>query len=156
MEIVETASGHVYQVVISAVSPNEIKLLTKTKYSFSWRTTAKVYPLFKLTIEGQDEILGVMALANYPSDNRLEIKLLASSKENVGQTKKFEGIVGCFLTYACGESLKNYGELACVSLLPKTALRKHYMDKYDMLDGGRQIFLEGKALLDWAKKIFEK
>jgi hypothetical protein len=85
-------------------------------------------------------------------DNRMEIKLLTSSIENVGATKNFEGIAACLLAYACGESLKNYGELACVSLLPKTALKEHYMEKYGMLDGGRHVFLEGKVLFDWVKK----
>lgn len=152
MVIVETASGQTHPIAISSVSQNELKLLKKAKYSFNWRQTAKTCPLFKLTIEGQEEILGVMALVEHPGDNRVEIKLLASSVENIGADKKFDGIVGCLLAYACGESLRNYGELACVSLLPKTALKQHYMEKYGMLDGGRQVFLEGKPLFDWAKK----
>ena len=96
-----------------------------------------------------------MALARHPGDNRLEIKLLASSKENIGVNKKFEGIVACLLAYACSESLKSYGDLACVSLIPKTALKVHYLTIYNMLDGGRQVFLEGKRLFDWAKKNLE-
>lgn len=152
MEIVDRASGQTHRVVISRVSENEIRLLTKAKYSFNWRATAKTYPIFKLSIEGQDEILGVMALAEDPGDNRIEIKLLASSKENVGTNKKFDGIVDCLLAYACGKALKNYGELACVSLVPKTLLKAHYMQKYNMLDAGRQLFLEGKRLFDLAKR----
>jgi hypothetical protein len=152
MMIVETASGQTHLIEISSVSQSELKLLKKAKYSFNWRETAKTYPLVKLTIAGQDEILGVMALADHPGDSRMEIKLLACSIENVGASKRFDGIVACFFAYACGESLKNYGELACVSLLPKTALKEHYIEKYRMLDGGRQVFLEGRPLFDLAKK----
>jgi hypothetical protein len=153
MVIVEIASGQAYRVVIAPVSPSEIKLLRKDKYSFNWRLAAKSYPLLKLTIKGQDEILGVMAVVDHPADSRLEIKLLASSIENVGATKRFNGIVDCLLAYVCAESLKSYRHLACVSLTPKTVLKKHYMKKYGMLEGGKQVFLEGKLLLDWAKKI---
>lgn len=150
--VVDRTSGQTHVVVIGIVSESDIKLLKKTKYSFNWKAISKDYPLVKLTIEGQDEILGVMALAEHPGDHRIEIKLLASSRENIGRNKKFEGIVSCLLAYACGKALQNYGDLACVSLVPKTVLKKHYMAKYGMLDGGRQVFLEGRTLFDWAKK----
>jgi hypothetical protein len=152
MEIVNKASGETHGVIISPVSKNEISQLKKSKYSFNWRVIAKDYPLVKLKIEGQDEILGVLALAVHPGEQRIEIKLLASSKENIGLNKKFDGIAACLIAYACGEAVKNFGELACVSLVPKTLLKKHYMLKYGMLDGGRQVFLEGKLLFDLARK----
>jgi len=152
MEIVSRTSGQTHRVVISAVSQSEIKLLKKATYSFNWRAISKEYPLVKLTIEGQHEILGVMALAEHSGDHRIEIKLLASSKGNIGVNKIFEGIAACLLAYACGKALQNYGDLACVSLIPKTVLKEHYMAKYGMLDGGRQVFLEGKTLFDWARK----
>jgi hypothetical protein len=152
METVDTASGQTHHIVVSPVSKQELKLLTRAKYSFDWRVAAKTYALFKLTIEDQDEILGVMALVDYPEDSRLEIKLLASSRKNVGIDKKFNGIVDGLLAYACGESVKKYETLACVSLVPKTALKRHYIKRYGMLDGGRQLFLEGKPLFDWARK----
>lgn len=152
MEIVEKISGQAHRVVVNRVTEKEVRLLKKTKYWFSWRAIAQTYPLFKLTLEDQDEILGVMALAEYPQDNRIEIKLLASSKENVGINKKFEGIVTCLLAYACGKALANYEDLACVSLVPKTLLKAHYMQKYNMLEAGPQLFLEGKPLFDLAKR----
>lgn len=152
MEIVERISGNAQRIVISKVTKKDVKLLTKAKYWFGWRTLVKKIPLFKLTIEGQDEILGVMALVDHPEESRIEIKLIASSKENVGTNKEFEGIVACLLAYACGEALQHYGDLACVSLVPKTVLKQHYIMKYGMQDSGRQLFLEGKGLFDWAKK----
>lgn len=152
MEIVENASNRVHRVIVTRVAKREVKLLTKEKYWFSWRAVAKIHSLYKLTIEDQDEILGVMALAYESGDNRIEVKLLASSRENVGINKKFEGIATCLLAFACGEALKNYGYLACVSLVPKTLLKAHYMQKYSMLDAGAQVFLEGKRLFDFAKR----
>ena len=152
MEILDKVFGKTYSVTVSNVSTVDLKKLTKTKYSFNWKTISKTCLLYKLTIEDQDEILGVMALVNHPSDNRVEIKLIACSKENIGVNKRFEGIVECLIAYACGEALKNYGDFACVSLVPKTILKKHYMKKYNMLDAGTQVFLEGPSLFNLARK----
>jgi len=53
MEIVDTASGQTHHIVVSPVSKQELKLLTRAKYSFDWRVAAKTYALFKFTIEDQ-------------------------------------------------------------------------------------------------------
>lgn len=152
MEIVEVSSGQVHQIVVGRVDKKEVKYLTKARYWFSWRAVAKDFPLFKVTIAGQDEILGVVALAHYPEEKRIEIKLLASLKDSVGTARKYDGIAASLIAFACSEALKNYGEMACVSLVPKTVLKSHYMEKYGMLDAGLQLFLAGRPLFDWAKK----
>jgi hypothetical protein len=36
--------------------------------------------------------------------------------------------------------------------MPKTELIKHYMDKYHMAYGGRQLYLEGEALFNLIKE----
>lgn len=90
MEILDKVFGKTYSVTVSKVSTVDLKKLTKNKYSFNWETISKTCLLYKLTIEDKDEILGVMALVNHPSDNRVEIKLIACSKENIGVNKRFE------------------------------------------------------------------
>lgn len=152
MEILDKVSGKSRSVSISIVTAVELRKLTKAKYSFNWKTVYKTCPLYKLTLDDQDEILGVMALHNHSRDNRIEIKLIACSKENIGSSKRFEGIVECLIAYACSEALKNYGDLACVSLVPKTVLKKHYMKMYNIQDAGVQLFLEGQSLFYLARK----
>src|SRR5689334_3628066 len=120
MYIIEVCSGVHKEAIIKAVEPSDFALLTKKRYSFNWRSLKKIATIYKLTIKGEKNILGVMALIDYPDENRIKIKLLASSIENQGRNKKYERIAGCMIAYACRISYKKYNENACVSLIPKT------------------------------------
>lgn len=150
MALVEIKTKRREKVKIAPVEEEDYKILTKKRYYFSWkpfksRTDAVVY---KLQIPGNDDILGVMALTEVPDESRIEISLLACSKENVGKHKAYEGIAGHLIAYACRKAVTQYGRNACVSLVPKTRLKNHYMEQYGMLDAGWQLFLEGKVLND--------
>lgn len=48
--------------------------------------------------------------------------------------------------------LTNMGGYGCVSLLPKTELKDHYIKKYGMQDAGRQVFLELNLLQQMLEK----
>ncbi len=149
MEITVVETSERKKVKIARVEEEDFKLLTKKKYFFPWMVWKDKAELFKLFIAGEDEIMGVMALLDVPADRRIEIKLLACSIENTTKNKMHDGIAGCLIAYACREAVKRYADLACVSLLPKTRLKGHYVVKYNMIDdGGRQLFLEGKSLID--------
>jgi hypothetical protein len=102
--------------------------------------------LFKLTLIDKPLILGLIGLVYVATEFRIEIKLLAVSKENMGSGKHYEGIAGCLIPYSAREALRKYGPLACISLKPKTEIRQHYMRKYGMKPGGEQIYLDGQEL----------
>ena len=108
--------------------------------------------MFKLTLQGEPEILGLLALTDFPGEFRMQIRLLSVSRENLGKNKKYEGIAGCLIAFAGRTAVSKYFEQACISLLPKTELRSHYKSKYGMLDGGPQLFLEGARLHTIIKK----
>jgi hypothetical protein len=146
MYIIEVCSGVHKEAIIKAVKSSDLTLLTKKRYSFNWHSLKKSATIYKLTIAGEKDILGVMALIDYPIENRIEIKLLASSIENRGRNKKYDRIAGCMIAFACDLSAKKYFINACVSLVPKTALLNHYKEKYYMIWAGRQLYLDGYAL----------
>ena len=130
-----------------------MKAISKRPYFFDWKATAKESSVFKLRIAGNEDILGLLALIDYPDEQRIEVKLLAVARENVvlknqgnKNTKVFEGIAGNLLAFAGKMALRKYGDLACVSLVPKTELKKHYMNEYGMLDAGLSVYLELKPL----------
>jgi hypothetical protein len=148
MRITLVTTGEKKEVIISAVKDDDFRVLTKKRYFFSWKTLKGKASLYKLSISGEEDILGVMALVDEPGDKRIEIKLLVSSKENVGKKKIYDGIAGCLIAYACREAVKKYADLACLSLVPKTELRSNYIIKYGMMDAGWQLFLEAKPLTD--------
>ncbi|MCK7557877.1 hypothetical protein MKQ70_23860 [Chitinophaga sedimenti] len=76
----------------------------------------------------------------------MEVQLLAVSKENLGSDKKYDGIAGCLIAFACDHALMCYGEEACISLVPKSILRHHYMDRYGMKEAGPRLYLDGQHL----------
>lgn len=152
MYIIEVCSGICRKVVIGKIHPFDLAILTPKRYSFTWKSFKRNAVIYKLTKEGEKDILGVMALMDYPAEQRIEIKLLASSIENQGRNKKYDRIAGCLIAYACRLAADKYLDDACVSLLPKTALINHYKQKYHMVWGGWQLFLERDTLLNLLKE----
>jgi hypothetical protein len=132
-------------ILIEPVTAEDFKIITKAKYFFDWNAE-KRNGVYKLRLNDSEEILGLISLENYESEDRLQINLLAVSKENRGAEKIYDGIAENLIVFACRLAVKLYAENACVSLIPKTELKIHYIHKYGMIDAGKQIFLEGMAL----------
>ncbi|MDR6563537.1 MULTISPECIES: N-acetyltransferase [unclassified Arcicella] len=133
------------EAIIEPILAGDIKKLTKKDFLFNWKDFADT-DLWKLRIVDSKEILGVMSLTYYPIEYRIEINLITSRSDNVGSNKQYDRIAGCLISWACRLAVKQYGYLACISLKPKTKLVKYYQDKYGMLNGGQQLYLEGKSL----------
>jgi hypothetical protein len=130
---------------IELVTDEDYKIIAKAKYFFDWKKEKGKW-VYKLRLNDSEEILGLMSLENFEIEDRLQINLLAVSKENRGLKKIYDGIAENLMVFACREAVKLYAENACVSLIPKTELKIHYIQKYGMIDAGRQVFLEGITL----------
>lgn len=152
MEITDLFSGERRKIIVREVTDEELSLLTRKRYSFNWKKLKGTAVIYKLQVIGDDDILGVLALIDFDDELRIEIKLLAVSKENIGNTKRYDGIAGCLIAFACRESISKYGALACVSLVPKTSLIKHYIQQYNMKYAGWQLFLDGIELQQILRK----
>jgi hypothetical protein len=87
-----------------------------------------------------------MELIDVPEEKRIEINLLTVSIENKGRNKIYDRVAGCLIGFACSLADDKYGKDACVSLVPKTNLKKHYMQKYQMIEAGRRLCLEEETL----------
>jgi hypothetical protein len=147
MKLLRVGSKIEKRVVIGLAEPDDFKMLTKKRFSFVWKTVKKVATVYKLQIEGEKDILGVMGLVDWQEEKRIEIKLLASSGENIGKNKIYKNIAGCLIAFACRLAVIRYGIEACVSWVPKTELIEHYMQKYYMQYAGRQLYLDGNNLI---------
>jgi hypothetical protein len=154
MQIIEVATGLRRAVIISRIEDDEYKVLTKSRYSFAWKTVRKEAIVYKLQIEGGGDMLGVMALVEYSEEHRVEIRLLASSKENIGTNKIYNGIAGCLIAFAGRMAVDKFGRGACVSLIPKTELKQHYMQRYYMMDAGWQLYLDQEPLAKLINEYF--
>lgn len=152
MQVTECTSGDKKLVTVRALDKKDLRTVSTLGFSFNWAEAAKGGQVYKLCLAEDNTIIGLVSLIELPGDHRIEIKLLESSRGNIGKGKDYEGIAGNLISFACRKAILNYGDLACVSLLPKTVLKSHYMQKYGMLDGGRHLYLEGIELLVLTKK----
>ena len=144
-------SGKSYKVVITLAEDHELKQLRKDRYWFDWNKE-KDFQVCKLLLCGKPEILGLMSLDYYHKESRIQIRLLAVSRENKGKTGMYRRIAGNLIAYACSKALYKYGVTACVSLIPKTGLRSHYMREYGFKSAGMSLFLEGPILKELIKR----
>lgn len=151
MGVVIIKTVELKKIIVERLQDSDYKKITKSKYHFSWKNQKK-NDVYKLRLIEREEILGLMSLKVYIDELRIEIVLLACSIENTGKNKIFDRIAGNLIAFACREAIKLFGVDACVSLIPKTELKKYYMGQYGMLDAGRQIYLASNSLFNLLNK----
>ncbi len=151
MKIIESKTRIGRKIEIIPVKDDDYSKITEDRYWFKWKEE-KGYSVFKLQIKGTDDILGLISLNIIPQESRVEIRLLAVSKENRGSEKIFEEIAGNLIAFASIQAIRQFGEMACISLIPKTELIAHYKQEYGMLEAGKSLFLDGKELITLISK----
>jgi len=118
-----------HKVRVGHLLTQEFDFVSEGEFFFDWRLekTSEVLKLFR---QDTGEILGLMSVENVDQEWMYKINLLSVSKANSGSRKKYDRIVGNLITYVCKRAVEDFGEKACVILIPKTNLRQYYMDKY--------------------------
>lgn len=147
MKIVELATGRKLVVDILPVEKADFKSLSQKRYFFNW-ALEKNYELYKLIVKGKHDILGLISLERITAEWRIHIRLLTVSSENKGSMKKFDRIAGNLIAHAAKLAVEEFGELACVSLKPKSVIAEHYMTKYNMNLTGMTLSLEIPEILN--------
>jgi len=151
MIVIETKTRKKLKTEVRPIEKDDFKLLTKKRYFFDWKEERK-QEIFKLTLEEKNDILGLISIERIPNEWRIHIRLLTVSEENKGQKKKYENIVGNLITHVSKIALREYAELACVSLKPKSKIAQHYIDKYGMNITGQTLSIELPEILNLIKE----
>ena len=141
MNVIDVSTGEKHSVNILPVEIKDYKSLKKVRYFFDWKTE-KNQEVYKLQIRGSNDILGLISIDRIPEEWRIHIRLLTVSKENKGKKKKYDRIAGNLIAFVSKIAVREFGELACVSLRPKSEIAKHYIEKYDMNITGLTLSLE--------------
>ncbi len=144
--VIEQSTGKVHKVKIAPLEDEDFRGLTKKRYVFDWKLE-RAREAYKLMIQGDADILGVVSIDRIPEEWRLHIRLLTVSLENKGSKKQYENIAGNLITYIAKLALQEYAELACVSLKPKGKIAQHYIDKYGMNVTGITQSIELREIL---------
>lgn len=152
MYITEQISNENKLVHVRKVENEDFKQITVKRYLFNWKKLKGSCNIYKLTLIESDDILGLIALVDYPEEERTEIKLLGSSIENIGKGKLYDRIAGCLIAFAGREAMTKFKNYPAICLVPKTELRQHYIAKYKMIDAGWQLYLEDVPLLNVIKE----
>jgi len=147
MEIVETSTRNKHSVDIKPVKLNEFKTIRKNRYFFDWKIEQN-QEVYKLTIKGSNDILGLISIERITQEWRIHIRLLTVSKENKGKEKQYDKIAGNLIAFVAKIAIREFGELACVSLRPKSQIAQHYIDKYNMNITGMTLSIEVPEILD--------
>jgi hypothetical protein len=147
MRITNTSTGKEYSVDVVAVEIDELRTLGKDRYFFDW-IIEKKYEIYKLQINGLNDVLGLVSIERIPEEWRIHIRLLTVSKENKGKEKKYDKIAGNLIAFVAKIAIREYGELACVSLKPKSQIVQHYLDKYKMNKTGMTLSIEVPEIVD--------
>ncbi len=147
MNIMEFLTGKLHNAVILPVKNSDYKLITKSRYFFNWKAENN-QEVYKLVIKDSVDILGIISFERIPDEWRIHIRLLSVSKENAGKEKKYDKIAGNLIVYVAKIALVEFGELACISLKPKSKIAEHYIEKYKMNITGMTLSLEIPELID--------
>ncbi len=147
MNIVKISTGESFQIEVVPVVSTDYKLLVKHRYFFNWNEE-KGNEVYKLILKGSNDIHGLVSIERIPDEWRVHIRLLTVSKENMGSKKGYDKIAGNLLTHVAKIAVAEYGELACISLRPKSKIKQHYIDKYFMKLTGNTLSLEVPEILN--------
>ncbi len=156
VNLLETATGKLIEGEISRLQRSEFRLISnRTGFSgFDWRKEGD-YEIYKVTLAGDERILGLMSVEDIPHEFRLHIRLLQVNAENKGSNKKIDYIIGCLIALACDKAFKEFPYGGFVSLVPKTRLIKHYETKYGFQQFGRQMAVLGAISRSLIKKYLK-
>lgn len=147
MKIIDISTGEKHPIDILPVEIEEFQALKKDRYFFDWRIE-KNQEVYKLQIKGLSDILGLVSIERIPQEWRIHIRLLTVSKENKGNDKKYDNIAGNLIAHVAKIAVREFGELACVSLRPKSRIAQHYIDKYKMNVTGMTLSIEVPEIID--------
>jgi hypothetical protein len=151
MNIVEVLTGNICPIEVLPVTNTDFTSISKARYFFDWKEEKKE-EVYKLVLKGQKDILGLVSIERIPSEWRIHIRLLTVSLENKGKEKQFDKITGNLIAYVAKIALADFGQMACVSLRPKSSIAKHYMTKYNMNMTGMTLSLEVPEIVNLINK----
>lgn len=147
MNIIEVSTGKIYPIEVLPIENADYKSLSKSRYFFNWKSESKE-EVYKLVMKGQNDILGLVSIERIPSEWRVHIRLLTVSMDNKGKEKLFEKIAGNLITHVAKIAVTDFGELACISLRPKSSIVQHYINKYNMNVTGMTLSLDVPEIIN--------
>jgi hypothetical protein len=128
--IEETVSGERFETTVQLVTEADVmKLFKKDGWRFNWKQEYKEpsRQIYKLLAGGSEEIQGLISLEPMKNDRYVEMHLIENAPHNYGNTKRFLGVAGNLVAFACKMSF-DMGFDGFVAFTAKTRLVGHYIE----------------------------
>jgi hypothetical protein len=126
--IEDRITGKSYETLVIPVTNDEIKVIHKKDgWQFNWKKEYKIdsRQIFKLIIEGDTEIQGLISMQEVVDERYIEMYLIESAPHNFGKNKRFLGVPANMVAFACKKSFElGYDGFAAFNA--KTRLVEHY------------------------------
>jgi len=126
--IIEVSTGQSIDTDVRPLDLADIKkVLKKNGWKFNWKQEGR-YPdrqLYKLIANNESTIQGLTSLQ--PVENYIEMHLIETAPHNYGNAKKYIGVPGNLVAFACKMSF-DMGFEGFVAFSAKTKLIQHYID----------------------------
>ncbi|TDX01291.1 hypothetical protein [Dinghuibacter silviterrae] len=125
----EARTGKSFETRLRFVIKEEInKTRKKDGWLFNWKTEYLVpgHQVYKLTIENDDEIQGLISIEPIKNQQYIEMHLIEVAPSNFGSGKRFSGVAGNLVAFACKTSF-DMGFDGFVAFTAKTKLINHYI-----------------------------
>lgn len=128
--LVDRATGKVVNTAYSVAAKSELRGLRNKGWNFDWTADdLKDATVYKLTLEGKNEIEGLIALTDYKSDSAVYVNIAESAPHNLGKAKRYDGVGGHLFAIAAQVSV-DHGFGGFIFMDAKNQdLVKHYHDK---------------------------
>ena len=104
----------------------------------------KEHIVYKIRLELENEILGLISLQDIPKEFRIHIRLIEVNERDVGKDKRYSNIAGCLIAFSCQLAFE-YDYEGFVSLYSKTELEEHYIKQFGFEKFGKNLFVELQA-----------
>ena len=127
---------------VRAVTLSDLKGVVKRNgWKFDWKLELKNpdRQVYKLLIRNDSVIQGLISLQ--PVENYIEMHLIETAPHNYGSSKKYVGVAGNLVAFACKTSFES-GFEGFVGFRAKTKLIQHYIDTL----GAELIFRDRMSL----------
>lgn len=126
--IEDSKTGKSYETSVVPITKEDIKrIYKKDGWQFNWKTEYKEegHQLFKLIVEGDSEIQGLISLQEIDTERYIEMHLIESAPHNYGRNKRFLGVPANLVAFACKMSF-DLGYDGFAAFNAKTKLVEHY------------------------------
>jgi hypothetical protein len=147
--IEEIATGQRLKTEIIRITQKEVnKIHKKNGWSFNWKQEFKerAGEVYKLVIEGDDKIQGLISIEPRPADQFIELHLIESAPFNRGRYKKYDKVATNMVAFACKMSF-NLGYDGFVIFTAKTRLIQHYIKTLgaEIISGNKMVIFTPAA-----------